>query len=130
MKTSTPANDLRTALGQLGAREFEIVALSMDPHRGLAALSTAQEKGVERPIAYAIKLFDSDDWQPRGEKKTQLVNASVDVRCETCGGDRFVFVDDNPNVLYGETVKPCPSCNASVNAEFWRADGSRFAVAK
>ena len=129
MKTSTPANDLRTALGQLGAREYEIVALSMEPERGLAALASAQEKRVEHPIAYAIKLFDSADWQPRGEKKTPLVNASVDIRCNTCGGDRFVFVS-TANVLYGETVKPCPSCNASVNAGFWRTDGSRFEVAK
>ena len=129
MKTSTPADDLRTALGQLGAREFEIVALSMDPHRGLAALAAAQGKNVERPIPYAIKLFDSDDWQPRGEKKTQLVNAAVDVRCDSCGGDRFVFVT-NANVPYGESVKPCADCNSSVNAGFWRIDGSRFEVAK
>ena len=129
MNTSTAANDLRTALGQLGAREFEIVALSMDPHRGLAALAYAQTKGVEHPISYATKVFDDPTWQPKGERKTPLVNAAVEVRCETCEGDRFVFASD-ANVLYGETVKPCASCNASVNAGFWRIDGSRFEVAK
>ena len=130
MKTTTPANDLRTALERLGAREFEMVALEMDPHRGLAALAYAQQKGVEHPIAYAIKIFDSPEWQPRGEKKTPIVNASVKVECQTCNGDRFVFVTDNPNLPYGQTVKPCPKCNASVDAGFWRADGSRFEVAK
>lgn len=130
MKTTTPGQDLRTALGQLGAREFEMVALGMDAHRGLAALAFAQAKGVEHPVSYAIKIFDSPDWQPRGEKRTLIVNAAVEVRCGMCGGDRFVFVTDDPKTLYGETVKPCPSCNSSADAGFWKANGERFEVAK
>lgn len=130
MKTTTPANDLRTVLGQLGAREFEIVALSMEPTRGLAAIAYAQERGVEHPVGYALKVFDDPNWQPRSKKKSAPVNDPVNVKCDTCGGDRFVFVTSNQSVLYGETVKPCPSCNASVDAGFWRADGSRFEVAR
>lgn len=58
---------LRNALLRLGAREYEVVALTMIPDRGLAALNYATSKGAEHPIAYAIKLFDSDDWNPAGE---------------------------------------------------------------
>lgn len=130
MKTTTSGNDLRTALSKAGAREYEIVALSMDPNRGLAALAAAHEKNAEHPVAYAIKLFDNPEWQPRGEKKTPIVNAAVQVKCGTCGGDRFVFVTDDPNSLYGETVKPCPTCNANCDAGFWKANGERFEVAK
>jgi hypothetical protein len=107
-----------------------MVALSMDPYRGLAALAYAQERGVEHPVSYAIKVFDNPEWQPRGEKKTPIVNAAVEVTCSTCNGDRFVFVTNDPMTPYGETVKPCPSCNASVNAGFWRFNGERFMVAK
>ena len=127
--TSNPTQDLKSALQKLGAREFEVVALTMDVHRGLAALAYAQAKGVERPVSYAIKLFDSVDWQPSGEKRRQVVNASVDVKCATCDGDRFVAVLNDPSTLYAETYKPCPKCNGSVDCSFWRADGSRFVVA-
>lgn len=130
MKTATPDQDLRTALGRLGAREFEKVALSMDIHRGLAAISYAEAKGVDNPVAYAIKIFDSADWQPRGEKKTQVLNAAVEVKCATCAGDRFVFITSDPKIPYGETVKPCPQCNASANTTFWKSNGERFEVAK
>ena len=125
----TPATDLKRVLEKLGAREFEMVALGMDPSRGLAAIAYAQQRGAENPIAYATKVFDDADWQPRGEKATPILNAVVEVRCDTCAGDRFVFVDET-KFLYGETVKPCPECNADVNAGFWRVDGSRFEVAK
>lgn len=130
MKTTTSGQDLRTALERHGAREFEMVALGMDAHRGLAALAFAETKGVEHPVSYAIKIFDSPDWQPTGEKRTPIVNASVEVRCSRCGGDRFVFVTDDPTRLYSETVKPCPSCNSLVDAGFWKANGERFEVAK
>jgi len=130
MKTTTPDQDLRTALEKAGAREFEMVALGMEPNRGLAALALAQAKGVDHPVSYAIKVFDNPEWQPRGEKKTPIVNAAVEVKCGMCGGDRFVFVTNDPKRLYGETVKPCPSCNASVDAGFWKANGERFEVAK
>jgi hypothetical protein len=130
LTNSNPTQDLKSALQKLGAREFEIAALSLDPHRGLGALALAQAKGVDRPISYAIKLFDSADWQPSGEKRRQVVNASVDVKCAVCAGDRFVAVLDDPTTLYAETYKPCPKCNASVDCSFYRADGSRFVVAK
>lgn len=130
MKTTTPANDLRTVLGQLGAREFEVVALSMDPNRALAALDYAQAKGIERPVPYAIKLFDSPDWQPSGAKRRLDTNVAVKVTCAMCNGDRFVAVLNDPTIPYGETYKLCSSCNASADAGFWKADGSRFEVAK
>lgn len=107
-----------------------MAALSMDANRGLAALAYAQAKGVEHPIAYAIKVFDNPEWQPQGEKRTPVVNASVSVKCNTCDGDRFTFVTENLSVPYGETVKPCPSCNATVNAGFWKVNGERFEVAQ
>ena len=127
---TTPQADLKSALTKLGAREFEMVALSMDAHRGLAALAVAQAKGAEHPVSYAIKLFDSPDWQPSGEKPRHATNVAVEVTCATCHGVRFVSVTDDPTKLYGETYKPCPRCNSTVDAGFWRADGSRFEVAK
>lgn len=118
MKTTTPANDLRTALERLGAREFEIVALGMDPPRALAAIAYAQAKGADNPIAYAVKIFDNPEWQPRGERKTLVVNASVDVQCENCNGDRFVLVTDGLG-LYDETYAPCADCNAKADTKRW-----------
>jgi hypothetical protein len=56
-------------------------------------------------------------------------NARVQVECETCGGDRFVVYQTRPSgnpVSPYEEVAPCPECNSGVNADFWRADGSRF----
>ena len=144
-KKTTTGNDLRTALGKLGAREFEMVALGMNESRGLAALAYAQEKGVDHPISYAIKIFDNPDWTPTNERPRRATNVSVEVSCATCGGDRFIVHRTRKPEQSGwmkergiepnldediEEYKPCPSCNASVDAGFWRADGSRFEVAK
>ena len=112
MSTNSSSDDLRTELSRLGAREFEQVALSMDPARGLAALALAQRKGVDNPIPYAIKLFDSPDWHPSGEVRRQATNVSVEKSCPHCGGDRFILVSDAPE-LYGETYAPCAHCNAT-----------------
>ena len=131
-------------MGRLGAREFEMVALEMNPERGLAALAFAQGKGVEHPISYAIKIFDDPEWQPRGEKRTPLVNAVVEVRCSTCNGDRMIVHRERKPEQTGwmiahgikptehviEEMKPCPKCNASVNTGFWKANGEHFEVAK
>lgn len=124
--SNSSTDELRSALEKLGAREFEIVALSMDPARGLAALALAQRKGVERPIPYAIKLFDSADWNPSGEARRLATNQYVEKRCPACGGDRFVAVLDNWKVLYAETYAPCKVCNADANTEFWTVSGEKF----
>ena len=118
LRKSSPEATLRSALEKLGAREFEIVALSMDAHRGLAALAVAQSKGVDRPIPYAIKLFDSPDWQPSGEKRRQATNVVVERTCAHCQGDRFVIVTEGPR-MYDESYAPCEKCNASANTERW-----------
>jgi len=128
-KNNNHLDDLKREMNRLGAREFEIVALSMDAARGLAALTVAQNKGADNPIAYAIKIFDNPDWNPAGESRRVATNITVDVKCETCDGLRFIAVLDDWSTLYGETYKPCPDCNASLDTGFWRADGSRFVVA-
>ena len=128
LNKSAPEADLRTALQGLGAREFEIVALSMDPHRGLAALATAQTRGVDRPVPYAIKLFDSPDWQPSSEKQRIATNRSVERKCAHCGGDRFVPVTSGPG-LYEETYAPCKVCNAGANTTRYSVDGTRLETA-
>jgi hypothetical protein len=109
---------LKSALEKLGAREFEMVALSLDPHRGLAALTVAQQRGVEHPISYAIKLFDSPDWQPEYAKKPLATNVAVEVTCSNCGGDRFALVTAGLG-LYEETYAPCRECNAAANTKRW-----------
>ena len=123
--TSSPSDQLKSALEKLGAREFEVVALSMDAERGLAALDVAQTKGVHHPVAYAIKLFDSDDWQPSATRRRLVTNAHVEKRCEACEGNLFVVVTDGPN-LYEETYAPCARCNAHTDTSFWRPNGERF----
>jgi len=42
--------------------------------------------------------------------------------CETCEGDRMVFMGTRDG---NEEWAPCPDCNSGANADFWRADGSR-----
>lgn len=69
---------LRDALLQQGASEVEIEALTMVPVRGLAALRLALSRGANRPVAYAIKLFDSDDWTPSGELARKATNQSAE----------------------------------------------------
>jgi len=123
-----PTQDLRTALEKLGAREFEHVALSMDPHRGLAAIAYAQQRGVDHPISYAIKIFDNPDWQPASAKKPLHTNQHVEKACPHCGGHRFVLVSDEPE-LYGETYAPCRECNAKSNTTRWLIDGTRLETA-
>lgn len=134
-------SDLKSALEKLGAREFEIVALTMIPDRGLAALDYAIDKGVEHPIAYAIKLFDSDSWNPAGEVTRRGTNLSVEpTHCCLCGGDRFVVVGtrpvvasqwhrdrgmDVPSGASEDEYAPCPECNPT-DTSFWRHDGTQF----
>ena len=122
MNNSNPASEetLRKELGALGAREFEIVALTMDVDRGLAALRYAVSRGVDHPIPYAIACFDNDERIPTGAKKRKPTNVSVEVKCSHCGGDRFVVVTDGPGP-YEETYAPCAQCNP-------RADTHRFVV--
>lgn len=121
-------NILKATLQSYGAREFEIVALSGDPHRGLAAIQHAVAKGAERPISYATALYDNPDWNPKGETRRVATNQHVDRACSHCGGDRFVFVIDDPSQLYGESVAPCEKCNVEANASFYRVDGKRMKV--
>lgn len=130
LTTNDPATELRNALEKLGAREFEHVALSLDPARGLAALVYAQSKGADNPIAYAIKLFDNPDWKPAGEVRRVATNLSVDRKCIHCGGDRFVFVTDDVDVLYGQTVAPCIYCNKDANTVRWVGDERRETAAR
>jgi hypothetical protein len=118
--------ELRRELEKLGAREFEIVALSMNPVRGLAALTYANARGADRPVAYAVSMFDNPDWQPSGETQRRGTNLSVDRDCSHCGGNLMVLVTDDPHELYGETWAPCIVCNKSANTEFWTARGSKF----
>ena len=79
MNNNNPGSDesLRNELLKLGAREYEIAALTMEPKRGSAALNYARQKGVEHPISYAIKLFDSPEWHPSGEVHRRGVNLHV-----------------------------------------------------
>ena len=53
-------------LTSLGAREFQIVALSADADRGLAALRDGSRRGAEIPFGYAIKIFDNATGTRRG----------------------------------------------------------------
>lgn len=131
MSSTNSSEGLRNELVRLGAREFEIVALLMDPARGAAALDVAVSKGASHPIAYAIKVFDNPDWQPSGETRKKAVNVHArPTACQTCDGDRFVVVKMRPAVpgkVSGanfEEYAPCPDCNDQ-DASFWRADGTK-----
>ena len=125
MNNSSSEQQLRRELGSLGAREFEVVALSMNADRGLAALNVAVERGADHPIAYAIKLFDNADWNPAGEVRRRVTNTYAERKCEHCDGMGLVLVTDGPG-LYDETWAPCIKCNADCNTTFWRADGTRL----
>lgn len=126
---SNSSEDLRTEMNRLGAREFELVALSMDADRGLAALAYAQSKGVDNPVPYAIKIFDSPDWNPKGENRRLVTNASVDKNCSACGGHRFVAVTDDWSKLYAETYAPCAACNSAVNTVRYSPTGEMLKTA-
>lgn len=65
----------------------------------------------------------------RARRNPRATNQAVDVSCQTCGGDRMVFIRYRPSKNGSspfEEYAPCPDCNAGANVEFWRADGSRF----
>lgn len=116
MNNSHPGTEetLRKELLASGARDYEVVALTLDPGRGLAALRYAVGKNVNHPVAYAIACFDNPEWAPKVERKPVATNVSVDVKCAHCGGDRFVVVTDGA-ALYEETYAPCAYCNAKAN---------------
>jgi len=140
MKKDNTQDDLRRELQALGAREFEVVALTMDSARGLSALHYALAQGAEHPISYAIKVFDNPDWQPSGERPRHAVNIHAPAsECATCGGDRFVVVGMRPVIAsvwmkeHGieppetegiEEMAACPDCNP-VDTAFTRFDGSK-----
>jgi hypothetical protein len=49
--------------------------------------------------------------------------------CQTCNGDKLVLVSTRvaPSSNSGfDEYAPCPDCNSHADADFWRADGSRF----
>ena len=125
---NNPSSDeqLRRELNSLGAREFEIVALTLDARRGMSALKQARDKGVEHPVAYAIKLFDSETWSPAGEARRLVTNTFADVKCKTCDGQRMVLVTDDVYALYGESWAPCAQCNGECDTAFYRTDGTRL----
>ena len=129
MNNSGSDEQLRKELRALGAREIEIAALAGDPDRALAALAYAIAKGVEYPLPYTLKVYDSD-WQPSGEIKRRVTNAHVEVSCTHCGGDRFVVVTDDWRELYAETYAPCAMCNADVNTTRWVHNERRVTVAR
>jgi hypothetical protein len=131
MSQNNPSSEetLRKELGSLGAREFELVALTMESERGLAALRYAVEKGANHPISYAIKLFDNEDWQPKGETRRLVTNAHVDRKCAHCGGHLFVPVTDDVTALYGETYAPCVHCNAGANTVRYTVMGEMLRTA-
>ncbi len=108
-----------------GAREFEVVALQMDQKRGLAAVALAIERGADRPIPYALKMFDDPTWEAVKTKPVLKTNQSVEKNCPHCGGDRFVLVTDGPG-LWEETYAPCKECNSKANT--WREVGSERRV--
>lgn len=122
------AATLRDTLVSYGAREFEIVALSENPERGLAAIQYAVERGVERPLPYAIAVYDNPDWQPKGAKPRHATNLFAESRCKHCGGNRLVLITDDPKTLYAETYAPCKECNPSANTVYYRVDGTRMAT--
>ena len=111
-----------------GAREFQIAALSADEPRALAAIEEAERRGVNSVIPYALTLFDDPSWSPTGAKSRQVTNASVEVKCSACDGNRFVPVTDDVTALYGETYAPCARCNADTDTTFWTVDGRRHAT--
>ena len=144
MSINSAGNELRSEMQKLGAREFEIVSLSADPVRGLAALHYAYSKNAENPIPYAIKVYDNADWNPSGEKRRVATNLSVETQCEHCGGDRFVLVSTRPVEQSGwgrdhnltpspdevyEEYAPCSHCNADANTARWTPDGTRLETA-
>lgn len=120
---------LRTALESHGAREFEVVALSMDAHRGLAAFNVAVQRGADNPIQYAIALFDKPDWQPKGETRRVATNQSVERTCAHCGGDRFVPLAESVTELYVEQHAPCKVCNPTANTRRWVGTEARETAA-
>lgn len=108
-----------------GAREFEIASLSSDEERALAALAEAERRGAERPVPYALKIFEDPSWTATPKRKPLRTNLAVDRQCSHCDGLRFVLVTDDPG-LYGETWAPCRECNTDAFTAFYRVDGSRF----
>lgn len=65
---------LRKELLALGARTHELEALAMVPDRGLAALHDALARNAKYPVAYAIALFDSPEWNPSGQSVRRGTN--------------------------------------------------------
>ena len=133
--------DFKEELRRLGAREFEIVALQADEERAMAAVALAQAKGAERPVAYALTLFEDPQWMPVGKPRLRTNLSAPVSECATCGGDRFVPFRERPAEqttwmrehgieLRGdpklEEWAPCPDCNRDADTGFWRSDGTRF----
>jgi hypothetical protein len=53
--------------------------------------------------------------------RKQGTNLHVGLGCATCDGDKFVLVQSEP-----EAYAACPDCHSSLDASFWRVDGTRF----
>jgi hypothetical protein len=118
--------DFAEQMRSLGAREFQVVALSADEDRAMAAVAEAQRRGVTSVIPYALTLFDDPSWTPKDSRPPQKTNLSVDRKCAHCGGDRFVAVTDDVTQLYGETYAPCKVCNPQTNTARWLVTGERL----
>lgn len=131
--------DFSETLRKMGAREFQIVALSVDEERALSAIAEAERRGVSSVIPYALTLFDDPSWSGSTARPKRATNQAVEVTCVTCGGDRFLVHSTRSPSLSSwmaergiepgsdpiEEMKPCPECNANANTAFFRADGTR-----
>lgn len=54
------------------------------------------------------------------QRKTRGTNLHAGLGCETCGGDKFVLVESDP-----DRYAVCPDCGKG-DASFRRVDGTRF----
>lgn len=103
---------LTAELAKLSPTTIQRQRLESDPVRGLAAIAKAHEVGANNPLSYAISVFNSSTFETK--KPPPSVNRSVQVSCQTCGGDRFVEWEQQ-EPPYAESYAPCPACNADCN---------------
>lgn len=125
--------ELNSALRSIKEQEPEIFdnyLLSVEIHDRAKLYVELMGEGIPlTPSALAKHWKRAKEQQPKAPVPTyqSLGTEYTPFFCSTCEGHRMVRVRPAPDEDQSlDQYAPCPDCNQSANAGFWRWDGTRF----
>lgn len=125
--------------------EPKSMALADEIHRRAVMYRDVMDGAILTPTALAKHWrrvqSETEEKEARARASRPATNRSAQVECQTCGGNRFVFVGTRPVVATAwmkengfepqgesEETAPCPDCNSGCEPSFRRNNGTMARV--